>query len=130
MQPATPLVQLIRAGFFTEIVAQARRRMNSNFHARSEENPDRLRNEGSHIAPHRHSNPPMPGDAPGIDVPPGACHNLAPLTPHAVCYEVKPGPWPGLPAPIPADLKIRIFAKSTSTRNASTTPSSPAISAG
>jgi cupin fold WbuC family metalloprotein len=29
----------------------------------------------------------------GIDVAPGAWHTLAALTPHAVCYEVKPGPW-------------------------------------
>jgi len=29
----------------------------------------------------------------GIDVAPGVWHTLAALTPHAVCYEVKPGPW-------------------------------------
>ncbi len=29
----------------------------------------------------------------GIDVAPGAWHTLAALTPYAVCYEVKPGPW-------------------------------------
>lgn len=29
----------------------------------------------------------------GIDVPAGAWHTLAAITPHAVCYEVKPGPW-------------------------------------
>jgi cupin fold WbuC family metalloprotein len=29
----------------------------------------------------------------GIDVAPGAWHTLAAITPHAVCYEVKPGPW-------------------------------------
>jgi len=29
----------------------------------------------------------------GIDVAPGVWHTIAALTPHAVCYEVKPGPW-------------------------------------
>jgi cupin fold WbuC family metalloprotein len=29
----------------------------------------------------------------GIDIPPGAWHSLAALTPYAVCYEVKPGPY-------------------------------------
>jgi cupin fold WbuC family metalloprotein len=29
----------------------------------------------------------------GIDVAPGVWHTLAALSPHAVCYEVKPGPW-------------------------------------
>lgn len=38
--------------------------------------------------------PGVTGDtARGIDVAPGAWHTLAALTPHAVCYEVKPGPW-------------------------------------
>ena len=31
-----------------------------------------------------------------IDLPPGVWHTLAALSPHAVCYEVKPGPY--LPA--------------------------------
>lgn len=29
----------------------------------------------------------------GIDIPSGVWHTLAVLTPHAVCYEVKPGPY-------------------------------------
>ncbi len=29
----------------------------------------------------------------GIDVAPGVWHTLAVLSPHAVCYEVKPGPY-------------------------------------
>ncbi len=29
----------------------------------------------------------------GIDLPPGVWHTVAALTPHAVCYEVKAGPW-------------------------------------
>ena len=29
----------------------------------------------------------------GIDVPPGIWHTLSAVTPHAVCFEVKPGPW-------------------------------------
>ncbi len=29
----------------------------------------------------------------GIDIAPGTWHSLAVLTPHAVCYEVKPGPY-------------------------------------
>lgn len=78
---------------------------------------------GTYIAPHRHKIPPKAesfivlegsvvflifddngaierrivlsaaGPARGIDVAPGAWHTLAALTPHAVCYEVKPGPW-------------------------------------
>lgn len=78
---------------------------------------------GTYIAPHRHKSPPKEesfivlegevafiifddagkveqrlvlsgsGPARGIDVAPGVWHTLAALTPHAVCYEVKPGPW-------------------------------------
>jgi cupin fold WbuC family metalloprotein len=29
----------------------------------------------------------------GIDIPPGVWHTLLPVTPEAVCFEVKPGPW-------------------------------------
>lgn len=29
----------------------------------------------------------------GIDLEPGVWHTLTAVTPHAVCYEVKPGPW-------------------------------------
>ena len=29
----------------------------------------------------------------GIDLAPGIWHSMTSLTPHAVCYEVKPGPW-------------------------------------
>jgi hypothetical protein len=32
-------------------------------------------------------------DAVGIDIAPGIWHTLAVLSPHAVCYEVKPGPY-------------------------------------
>ena len=32
-------------------------------------------------------------EAIGIDIQPGVWHTLAVLTPHAVCYEVKPGPY-------------------------------------
>ena len=77
--------------------------------------------KGTYIGPHRHLNPPkaesflvlegqvaffmfddtgsvvrtdvIGGDAMGIDMAPGIWHTLAPLTPHAVCYEVKPGPY-------------------------------------
>jgi len=77
--------------------------------------------KGTYIAPHRHLDPPkaesflvlegevafftfddsgrvvridiLGGDAIGIDMAPGIWHTLAPLTPHAVCYEVKPGPY-------------------------------------
>jgi cupin fold WbuC family metalloprotein len=124
-------VQLIDAALLAEVLRQARKsprlRMNYNFHARDEENPNRFLNailRGSYIAPHRHLNPPKPeafvvvegrvaffifddagavaavhflgrepGDALGIDQPPGVWHTLAALTPHAVCYEVKPGPY-------------------------------------
>jgi cupin fold WbuC family metalloprotein len=77
----------------------------------------------TYIAPHRHSNPPKAesflvlegrvalfcfddagavrsrhvlergGAAFGIDLAPGVWHTLTAVTPHAVCYEVKPGPW-------------------------------------
>lgn len=79
--------------------------------------------QGSYVAPHRHRNPPKaesflvlegrmavilfhddgrvearhpigPGSpALGVDLPPGVWHTVAALTPHAVCFEVKPGPW-------------------------------------
>lgn len=38
----------------------------------------------------------------GIDVAPGIWHSIASLTPHAVCYEVKPGPWDPLTDKEPA----------------------------
>jgi cupin fold WbuC family metalloprotein len=76
---------------------------------------------GTYIAPHRHTDPPksesflvldgelafftfddagrvatthiLGRDAIGIDIRPGVWHTLAVLSPHAVCYEVKPGPY-------------------------------------
>jgi len=76
---------------------------------------------GTYIAPHRHLDPPkaesflalegelafftfrddgevatthiLGRDARGVDVQPGIWHTVAVLTPHAVCYEVKPGPY-------------------------------------
>jgi cupin fold WbuC family metalloprotein len=38
----------------------------------------------------------------GIDLAPGIWHSIAALTPHAVCYEVKPGPWDPLTDKEPA----------------------------
>jgi cupin fold WbuC family metalloprotein len=32
-------------------------------------------------------------DVVGIDLIPGVWHTMTPLTPHAICYEVKPGPY-------------------------------------
>jgi cupin fold WbuC family metalloprotein len=77
--------------------------------------------EGTYVAPHRHWNPPksesflvlegrvalftfhpageidaiqvLGGDPLGADLEPAVWHTLAVLTPHAVCYEVKPGPY-------------------------------------
>jgi cupin fold WbuC family metalloprotein len=79
--------------------------------------------KGSYVAPHRHLHPPKPeaflvlqgravavifndegvireryviGEgcgSVGIDLPAGVWHTIAALTPVAVCYEVKPGPW-------------------------------------
>jgi len=77
--------------------------------------------KGTYIAPHRHLDPPkaesflvlegevaffifddagrvvrtelVGGDPVGIDLPPGVWHTLTPLSAHAVCYEVKPGPY-------------------------------------
>ncbi len=76
---------------------------------------------GTYITPHRHRNPPkaeafvviegelafftfdnlgrtlarytLGREAAGIDIAPGIWHTMAVLTPHAVCYEVKPGPY-------------------------------------
>ena len=77
---------------------------------------------GTYIAPHRHLDPPKSesflvlegqvaflmfhddgtiaarhllgaGAALGIDIAPGVWHTLAVLTDHAICYEVKPGPY-------------------------------------
>lgn len=78
---------------------------------------------GTYIRPHRHLDPPKAesflvlagrvafflfdddgsisrridlgegAEALGIDISPGIWHTLAVLTPHAVCYEVKPGPY-------------------------------------
>ena len=77
--------------------------------------------EGTYVAPHRHLTPPksesflvlegrvalftfhsngeieaiqlLGGDPIGADLAPGVWHTMAVLTPHAVCYEVKPGPY-------------------------------------
>jgi cupin fold WbuC family metalloprotein len=77
--------------------------------------------EGTYVAPHRHLNPPksesflvlegrvalftfhpdgaieaiqvLGGDPIGADLAPGIFHTIAVLTPYAVCYEVKPGPY-------------------------------------
>ncbi|MBV8549939.1 MAG: WbuC family cupin fold metalloprotein [Acidobacteriaceae bacterium] len=76
---------------------------------------------GTYIAPHRHLDPPksesflvleggiafytfedsgkisavavLGRDAVGIDIQPGVWHTLAVLSAHAVCFEVKPGPY-------------------------------------
>lgn len=76
---------------------------------------------GTYIAPHRHCDPPksetfivlegelafftfddtgqvstltvLGRDAIGIDIQPGVWHTLAVLSTHAVCFEVKPGPY-------------------------------------
>jgi cupin fold WbuC family metalloprotein len=76
---------------------------------------------GTYIAPHRHRDPPksesfivlegelafftfdengqiaathiLGRDAVGIDIQPGVWHTLAVLSDHAVCFEVKPGPY-------------------------------------
>jgi cupin fold WbuC family metalloprotein len=76
---------------------------------------------GTCVTPHRHTTPPKPeafvmlsgevafftfddsgdirtvhvlgGRQPGIDVAAGVWHTLAVLSPEAVCYEVKPGPY-------------------------------------
>jgi cupin fold WbuC family metalloprotein len=77
--------------------------------------------QGTYIAPHRHLDPPkaeaflvlageiafftfddsgriatthiIGRDTVGIDIQPGLWHTMIPVTPHAVCYEVKPGPY-------------------------------------
>jgi cupin fold WbuC family metalloprotein len=76
---------------------------------------------GTYVTPHRHLDPPkaesflvlegkialfmfddsgnvirtevLGGDPVGIDLAPGVWHTLTPVTEHAVCYEVKPGPY-------------------------------------
>ncbi len=77
---------------------------------------------GTYAQPHRHLVPPKPesfsilrgelacfvfdegggvlerrilgrGGCFGVDLAPGVWHTLAPVTPEAVCFEVKPGPW-------------------------------------
>jgi cupin fold WbuC family metalloprotein len=76
---------------------------------------------GTYVTPHRHTDPPksesflaLRGEIAfflfddaghvthteilgratiGIDIPPGVWHSLAVLSPEAVCYEVKPGPY-------------------------------------
>ncbi len=76
---------------------------------------------GTYIAPHRHVDPPkaesflvldgelafftfddsgqvitthvLGRDPIGIDIQPGVWHTMAVLSPHAICYEVKPGPY-------------------------------------
>lgn len=79
--------------------------------------------EGTYVRPHRHITPPKPETAivlegsaaafifddrgavieaivlggphapAGIDFEPGVWHTVAALSPHAVCFEVKPGPY-------------------------------------
>ena len=62
------------------------------------------------------------GAALGIDLAPGVWHTVAAVTPEAVCYEVKPGPWdpatdkqmapwaPGEGSPEAADYLRRLLA--------------------
>src|SRR5579864_1132695 len=77
--------------------------------------------KGTYITPHRHIDPPksesflvldgeigfftfddagqvitthvLGRDPIGIDIQPGVWHTMAVLSPHAICYEVKPGPY-------------------------------------
>jgi cupin fold WbuC family metalloprotein len=77
--------------------------------------------QGTYIAPHRHRDPPkaesfivLEGElafftfddagqitstlilgsvAFGVDIQPGVWHSMAVLTPHVICFEVKPGPY-------------------------------------
>ena len=77
--------------------------------------------KGTYIPPHRHVDPPksesflvldgeiafftfdddgqilsthlLGRDPLGIDIPPGVWHTMAVLSSHAICYEVKPGPY-------------------------------------
>jgi cupin fold WbuC family metalloprotein len=77
--------------------------------------------KGTYVTPHRHLDPPkaesflvlegevaffifdeaghvvstevLGNDPIGIDLAPGVWHTLTPLSAHAVCYEVKPGPY-------------------------------------
>src|SRR5580698_6286594 len=77
--------------------------------------------KGTYVAPHRHVDPPkaesfvvlegevaffifddagqvvrtevLGRDSIGIDLSPGVWHTLSPVSAHAVCYEVKPGPY-------------------------------------
>jgi cupin fold WbuC family metalloprotein len=77
--------------------------------------------KGTYITPHRHVDPPksesflvlegeiafftfddwgnvitthvLGRDPVGIDIPPGVWHTMAVLSAHAICYEVKPGPY-------------------------------------
>jgi cupin fold WbuC family metalloprotein len=77
---------------------------------------------GTYVRPHRHTTPPKEegflllegaldlilfndagevtarhrlgaGGSYGIDIPAGAWHTLEVISDHAICYEVKPGPW-------------------------------------
>src|SRR5579864_4406313 len=76
---------------------------------------------GTYIAPHRHLDPPkaesflvlegelafftfddagciasthvLGREVMGVDLVAGAWHTMTPLSPHAICYEVKPGPY-------------------------------------
>lgn len=121
-------VQILDSALIQSLIERARRsprlRVNHNFHATPEENPNRFLNvmaRGTYIAPHRHVDPPkaeaflvlegqlafftfddagaiasthiLGGDPLGIDIRPGVWHTLAVLSPYAVCYEVKPGPY-------------------------------------
>jgi cupin fold WbuC family metalloprotein len=103
--------------------ASSRRRLNFNFHATPGENPSRFLNvllRGTYITPHRHIDPPKAeslivlegrvaflvfdddgrieeryslDSGRGIDVGSGVWHTAAALSEHAVCFEVKPGPY-------------------------------------
>jgi cupin fold WbuC family metalloprotein len=100
-----------------------RLRTNHNLHASLEDDPHRFLNvmgKGTYIAPQRHVDPPksesflvldeiafftfddagqvvttnvLGRDPIGMDIPPGVWHTMVVLSPHAICYEVKPGPY-------------------------------------
>ena len=98
-------MQLLDGNLIRSLIDRAqrspRRRTNHNFHASMEENPHRFLNamvRGTYIAPFRDDGEVatthiLGRDARGVDVQPGIWHTVAVLTPHAVCYEVKPGPY-------------------------------------
>ena len=89
-------IQVLDTRLFRDLIDRARQsprlRTNHNFHASLEDNPHRFLNVIVKGIP-RITARVLGRDPVGIDIRPGVWHTMVVLSAHAICYEVKPGPY-------------------------------------